>query len=92
MIPVASDVPMNFGVYYEFSAILISFVFLIHCYQKQGKWVCIKIFAIGLVYGIVLENGGPLRIPELGLQGYFGEENYQLYLFQFLAREPLASV
>jgi len=97
MIPAASDVPMNFGVYYELSAILISLVFLIHCYQKQGKWIAIKIFAVGLVYGIVLENGGPLKIPQLGLEGYFWEENYRLYLFQFfghgyrLSQVPVAT-
>ena len=83
MIAVAPDAPMFQGLSYEFSAIIMAVITAIHCYCKRGRWDTIKIFGVGLVYGLVLENGGPMHLPALGFEGYFYEENYKLYLFEF---------
>ncbi|HME52614.1 MAG TPA: carotenoid biosynthesis protein [Candidatus Lokiarchaeia archaeon] len=85
------------GLFYEISALIASVVGLIHCYSKRGKWDTIKIYVIGLVYGMILENGGPAQIPALGLTGYFWESHYNMYLFEFfgygvrLSQVPLAT-
>ena len=83
MIAVATDAPMFQGISYECSAIALSAVTAVHCYCKRGRWDTIKIFGVGLIYGLVLENGGPMQLPALGFEGYFYEENYKLYLFEF---------
>ena len=91
------DDAMFGGVLYEISAIITSIVVLIHCYSTRGKWDTIKIYVIGLIYGMVLENGGPMQIPALGMTGYFWESHYNLYLFEFfgfgirLSQVPLAT-
>ncbi|MFX0098828.1 MAG: hypothetical protein ACFFCS_04545 [Candidatus Hodarchaeota archaeon] len=74
---------MHGGIVYELFAIAISLITMLHCYKKRGKWDTIKIYVIGMLYGLVLENGGPMEIPFLGLTGYFWEENFQIYLFEF---------
>ena len=83
MIAVAPDAPMFQGISYEFSALVLAAVTAVHCYRKRGRWDTLKIFGVGLVYGVVLENGGPMHLPLLGFEGYFYEENYKLYLFEF---------
>jgi hypothetical protein len=83
ILAVAPDAPMFQGVVYEFSAIALSIVTAIHCYTKRGKWDTIRIFGVGMLYGLVLENGGPMHLPAFGFNGYFYEENYKLYLFEF---------
>ncbi|MHA1340730.1 MAG: hypothetical protein ACTSRZ_11425 [Promethearchaeota archaeon] len=94
---VEKDAPMFLGVFYEFSAICISLLSLAHCYSKRGKWTTIKIFIIGMIYGLVLENGGPMIAPQFGFEGYFWEENYKLYLFEFfgygirISKVPIAT-
>lgn len=57
---------MHGGLVYEFFAIALSLITLLHCYKKRGKWDTIKIYVIGMLYGLVLENGGPMEIPFLG--------------------------
>jgi hypothetical protein len=89
--------PMYLGEFWEFFNLAMWFVLVTYCYKVYGKWITIKIFAIGMVYGMVLENGGPLMIPELGFQGYFWEETYRLYLFEFfgygirISKVPIAT-
>lgn len=83
MIAVAPDAPMFLGISYEFSALALALLTAIHCYHKRGRSETLKIFGIGMIYGLVLENGGPLHLPLLGFEGYFYEENYKLYLFEF---------
>ncbi len=89
--------PMNNGVLNEFSSIVVCIIVLFHCYKFRGKSDTIKIFVVGMIYGLVLENGGPMIIPELGLEGYFWEENYKIYLFEFfgygfrLSKVPVAT-
>lgn len=95
---VAPDAPMFNGLVYEFSALALAVVVIVHCYTTRGKWDALIVYVVGLLYGLVLENGGPLQIPELGFEGYFWEENYQIYLFEFfghgirLSQVPLVTV
>ncbi len=74
--------PMNGGTFYEFSQFVWFIIFLIHCYKTHGKWPTIQIFVIGMIYGLILENGGPIQIPSLGFPGFFFENCYNIYLFQ----------
>ena len=62
---------MFLGTMGEIAGIVTSIVGLIHCYSTRGKWDTIKIYVIGFLYGMILENGGPAVIPALGLTGYF---------------------
>lgn len=75
--------PMFYGNYYEFCAIIVNLLALAHCWHMRGRWDTLKIFGIGMFYGLVLENGGPMEFPDLGFEGYFWEDNYNLYLFEF---------
>lgn len=73
---------MHFGAFWEIFNISMFIILLIYCYMKYGKYMAIKIYLIGMIYGLVLENAGPLYIPELGLHGYFWEHHYMFYFFQ----------
>lgn len=89
--------PMFQGVFWEYFNISLWVVMLLYSLKTRGKWDTLKIFLIGMIYGLVLENGGPMQVPALGFEGYFWEENYHLYLFEFwgygirLSTVPLAT-
>jgi len=63
----------------------------------RGKYDTIKIYLIGMIYGLILENGGPLILPQFGFEGFFWENNYKLYLFEFfgygirISKVPIAT-
>lgn len=82
LVAVARDAPMFLGVWFEVYSFVWFGLSLWHCLTYKGKWTAVKIFVVGFVYGLVLENGGPLELPALGFTGYFWEENYQLYFFE----------
>ncbi len=81
-IPTILNDPMWFGVQYEIINLIATAILLIHCLYYRGKWVTIKIFVVGMLYGIFLENAGAVIIPGIS-KGFFYEQNYQLYLFEF---------
>ncbi len=89
--------PMHFGVFWEFFNLSLWVIMFTYCYKTFGKYTTIKIFGIGMIYGMVLENGGPIVVPELGFEGYFWEETYILYLFEIggvgyrVSKVPLAT-
>jgi uncharacterized membrane protein len=74
---------MFIGLFWEFFNISLWACMLIYSLKTRGGWDTLKIFLIGMIYGLVLENGGPMQIPELGFYGYFWEDMYQIYLFEF---------
>ncbi len=95
-IPPEAYQPMVGGVAYEISNIVLAVVFLIHCYHYRGKWDTLKIFGIGMLYGLFLENSGTFNplvngvvnawFPSLNTligEGFFYERNYLFYLFEF---------
>lgn len=73
---------MQFGTFWEVFNLSLFVILLTFCYKKYGKYTALKIYGIGMLYGMVLENGGPLFLPELGFPGFFFEHHYMLYLFQ----------
>lgn len=79
---IARDAPMNMGLLFEYTQIMWFILLITHCYRTKGKWITIQIYLIGMLYGLVLENGGPLQFPLLGFEGFFYEDNYNLYLFE----------
>ncbi len=95
-IPPEASQPMIGGDAYEISNIILAVAFLIHCYHYRGKWDTLKIFGIGMLYGLFLENSGtyvplihdvvnmlfPSLTPLIG-EGFFYEQQYRFYLFQF---------
>jgi hypothetical protein len=89
--------PMFLGSFWEFLNIVVWICMFTFSLKYHGKWPTLKIFGVGLIYGMVLENGGPLIIPQLGFEGFFWEETYNIYLFEFfghgyrLSKVPLAT-
>lgn len=80
---VARDAPMFQADPFEIFQLSWFAILFIHSMKTRGKWITLQIFLIGMIYGLVLENGGPMQIPFLGLSGYFYEDNWNLYLFEF---------
>lgn len=81
--PLPEDQIMFQGEFWEAFNLALWVIMLIYSIKTLGKWTTIKIFLIGMIYGLVLENGGPMSVPALGFEGYFWENNYKLYLFEF---------
>ena len=81
-VPSTVNSPMWFGSFYEISNLILFFIFFLHCLYYRGKWDTLKIFVIGAIYGVLLENSGGSIIPGIS-QGYFYEQNYNFYLFEF---------
>lgn len=58
---------------FEISTIAFVVAMAVHAYRVRGRHHFLKIFVIGLAYGMILENGGILM-------GFFSEEGYVGYL------------
>lgn len=79
--PTVND-PMWFGGRYELVNLIVISIMFVHCLYYRGKWDTLKIFVIGMLYGLFLENSGTMYIPGISA-GFFYERNYNLYLFEF---------
>ncbi len=73
------------GFEYEVLNLIVVAILFTHCLIYRGKWDTLKIFGLGMLYGLFLENSGTFvewAAPIVG-PGYFYEQNYMFYLFRF---------
>ncbi len=73
---------MWLGDFFEYSNLIWVAIFFVHCLYYRGKWDTLKIFLIGMLYGLFLENSGVIFVPPISA-GFFYEQNYHFYLFEF---------
>ncbi len=59
--------------YIEIWSFIIFVVLAVHCFVRGGRRKFVHLYAVGLVYGCVLENSGIIL-------GFFSEEGYRLYI------------
>ena len=59
--------------YIEIWSFIVFVVLAVHCFVRGGRRKFVHLYAVGLVYGCVLENSGIIL-------GFFSEEGYRFYI------------